>query len=92
MAAISTELSRLAELTQQMASSSLGIVDTNKFLEALYKARDGQEVPAVAVIRTLGIESWLKNLSNRRILVGDDEAPRESVKGLAPTFISAEKS
>jgi hypothetical protein len=44
-----------------MSSGSLGIVEAKKFLEALRKARHGEEVPAVTLTRTLGIELWLRN-------------------------------
>jgi asparagine synthase (glutamine-hydrolysing) len=65
--AISAEWTHLAELTQHMVSSSLQIVDADKFSEALQKARHGQEVPTVTVMRTLGIESWLQGLRNCKI-------------------------
>jgi asparagine synthase (glutamine-hydrolysing) len=91
-AAVSTEWASLAGIIQHMISSSLGVVDAGKFSEVLRKARDGQEVVIVTLMRTLRIEVWLRNLSNRGILVGMDQQTHESMNGLAPTVISAEKN
>jgi len=92
LATISADWTRYSDLTQHMVSGSLGIVDTKKFLEALQKARQGQEVSAVTIMRTLGIEFWLTNLNHRRILVGSEKDVQDLRKGLAPTPISAEKN
>jgi asparagine synthase (glutamine-hydrolysing) len=63
--AISAQWAALVEMTQHMTSSSLGIVDREKFLDALEKARCGQEVPIVSLMRTFGIELWLRNLKHQ---------------------------
>lgn len=63
LAAISAESFQFAEMTRDMRVSSLGIVDANGFSEALRKAGHGQEVPAVALMRTRGIELWLRNVA-----------------------------
>jgi len=68
LVAISAEWTYFTEMTQRMVSSSLGIVEAKKFLEALQKARLGQEVSAVTIMRTLGIESWLQGLRNYKLL------------------------
>lgn len=52
----------LVNTTLNMVSSSLGIVDPGAVLEALQKARSGQDVPIVILSRTLCVEDWLKNL------------------------------
>jgi asparagine synthase (glutamine-hydrolysing) len=62
MADISADWVSYAGLTERMICSSLGIVQTEKFLEALQKARQGKEVSMVWVMRTLSIETWLRNL------------------------------
>jgi asparagine synthase (glutamine-hydrolysing) len=92
MAAISADWNRYSDLTQHMASGSLGIVDPQGFLDVLQKIRHGQEVPTITVIRTLSIEFWLTNLKHHRILVRNEKDVRELRKGLAPTPISAEKN
>jgi asparagine synthase (glutamine-hydrolysing) len=90
--AILVEWTHFTELTRHMVSSSLGIVDAKSFSETLLKARHGQEIPTVIVMRTLAIESWLKNLGTRRIIVSMDKGGREPSKRLVPNVISAEKT
>jgi len=71
--AISAEWAAVTEMTKSMASGSLGIVNENKLSEILEKARHGEEVQMTTVIRTLGVESWLKNLRAWRVT--DDFSP-----------------
>jgi len=92
MVAVATEWASLTELSQQMVRSSLRVVDKQRISEALQKARQGQEVAMVPLIRTLAVEAWVRHLSNSGILVGTDEATRNSLRSLTPTVISAEKS
>jgi asparagine synthase (glutamine-hydrolysing) len=61
LAAISADWTRYSEITRHMAASGpLGIVDAKEFLEALQKACLGQAVSTVAILRTLGLERWLR--------------------------------
>ncbi len=62
MVAISNDWAHFAEMTQNMLSSSLGIVDPERISEALQKVRRGEEVPMVTLRRTLFLEGWLKDL------------------------------
>jgi asparagine synthase (glutamine-hydrolysing) len=62
LVAIAADWPRYAEMTQHMASSSLGIVEARKFLEVLQKARRGEVVPTVILMRTIMVEGWLRNL------------------------------
>jgi asparagine synthase (glutamine-hydrolysing) len=66
--AIAAEWPHLLELGQHMFLSSLGIADSPSFVEALQKSRQGIEVPLVPLMRTLGMELWLRNSSTRRVL------------------------
>jgi len=59
---ISKEWTHWAEMTQQMVSSSLGIVHPERISEALQKARPGEEVPIVTLMRTIFVEEWLRDL------------------------------
>ena len=54
-----------------MLLGSLGIADSTRFVESLQKTRQGADVPIVPLMRTLGIELWLRNLTTRHVL-GDD--------------------
>jgi len=57
---ISTDWANLLERTQNMISSSLGIVDSARLLAALQKGRRGEEVPVVTLMRTIYVEGWLR--------------------------------
>jgi asparagine synthase (glutamine-hydrolysing) len=61
-AAIMTEWHRFADVNQRNASASLGIIDSRIFSESLLKARHGQEVSIVILLRTVAIELWLETL------------------------------
>jgi asparagine synthase (glutamine-hydrolysing) len=68
MVAISNDWAHFAEMTQNMLSSSLGIVRSESIREALQKVRRGEEVPMITLKRTLFLESWLKDLCALRII------------------------
>jgi asparagine synthase (glutamine-hydrolysing) len=65
---IAAEWPHLLELGQHMLMRSLGIVDSAIFTEALQKMRQGADVPVIPLMRTVGIELWLRNLTTRRVL------------------------
>ena len=60
--AISNDWVHFAGMTQNMLSSSLGIVDSERISEALQKVRRGEETPMITLRRTLCLEAWLKDL------------------------------
>lgn len=68
MVFIFTEWASLVEMSRNMTSGSLGIVDPKSFSGALQKARQGQAVPIATIMRTLGIEFWLRSLCKQRVL------------------------
>jgi asparagine synthase (glutamine-hydrolysing) len=70
MAAISKEYISLIEMSHEMLAASREIIDASAFCEAVQKARQGQEIRIVAMKRTLEIESWLRIIRDRGILVG----------------------
>ena len=45
-----------------MFSVSLGLVDADRYLETLQKARRGEEVPMLHLRRTMSIEGWLADV------------------------------
>jgi asparagine synthase (glutamine-hydrolysing) len=65
---IASHWTDLIALIQPMLASELGIIDAVRFRSALRKARERQEVPLVPLLRTLVVESWLKNLQACNIL------------------------
>jgi asparagine synthase (glutamine-hydrolysing) len=62
MRAISADLPRLVHLSQEMLSSSLGIVNARAFSQALSDAAAEREIPVVILRRTLGLELWIRAL------------------------------
>jgi asparagine synthase (glutamine-hydrolysing) len=62
LVAISTEWSNLGEMTHCMLGASLGIVNPCQLRDAVQKAQKGQLTAVVQLMRTLGIEHWLRNL------------------------------
>jgi len=71
MVTISNDWARFAEMTQNMLSSSLGIVDPERISEALRMVRRGEEVPMVTLRRTLFLEAWLKDIRKWGIMNPD---------------------
>jgi asparagine synthase (glutamine-hydrolysing) len=65
---ISREWSHWAELTQHMLSGSRGIVDSDRISEVLQKARGGEDVRTITLMRTFFVEEWLRNLQTLGIL------------------------
>jgi asparagine synthase (glutamine-hydrolysing) len=61
LAAISALWESFAHLGTNMVAASLGIVDAHLFTEILQKAREGQQVPLVSLLRTLDVEIWLRS-------------------------------
>lgn len=66
--AISTMWPKMMGANQQMVSSRLGIVDLNLLRTAVEKALQGQEVPLIPLMRTLGVEMWLRHLARCGLL------------------------
>lgn len=62
LAGIAADWPHLAEMTQHMVTSSLGIVESTEFVEVLRKGRCGERIPTVPLVRTIVVEAWLKNL------------------------------
>ena len=56
------------EMGHHIISSSVGIMDSNRFLEALQKARRNEEIPVESLIQTLKLELWLRHLVTERVL------------------------
>jgi asparagine synthase (glutamine-hydrolysing) len=70
MIAVSRDWAELSHVIRNMLSASLGIVNSQAFSGALQKARDGREIHIVHMMRTLGVEFWLRHLRERNLLAG----------------------
>ena len=49
-------------------TASLGFVDPEAFHRGLEKARNGRETSPIALLRTIGMEAWLRNLASEGLL------------------------
>ena len=63
LSAIVSEARTLNEMSQNLISASLGMVDAAKFREAIERVRVGQVVPIIPLTRTIAIELWLRGQS-----------------------------
>jgi len=59
----STEWPSFCEIGQQIRAGVIGIVDPDRFAEALLKARNSEEVSRDLLKSTLTLESWLNHLA-----------------------------
>jgi asparagine synthase (glutamine-hydrolysing) len=64
IASLLTQWSHFARPDEPMVCDSLGILDSGAFKEMLRQAHDGREVPVVTLLRTLGMEVWIRGLLN----------------------------
>jgi asparagine synthase (glutamine-hydrolysing) len=58
----------LAEMTQNMMSASFGIVDPGRISNALHRARRGEEISTITLMRTIFLEEWIRDLHTSRII------------------------
>jgi asparagine synthase (glutamine-hydrolysing) len=64
----STEWPSLVDVGQHIIGSSLGIIDPDRFANALEKAQYNEIVPIGSLRRTLALESWLRQLATQGAL------------------------
>jgi len=65
---ISTHFSEYVQLSRDMVSASLGIVNPESFRKTLEEARGGQDVAVRPLLRAAAIECWLRGLQAQGIL------------------------
>jgi len=80
---ISRDWANLMKMTQNMVSSSLGIVDSGRISEALQAARRGEEVRILTLMRTIQLESWLTNV--REVGIVNLDTTRKPELGWQPS-------
>jgi asparagine synthase (glutamine-hydrolysing) len=66
--AIAREWTTLYAMTRHMVSSALGFVDQEALVGALEKARYGNGINIVGMLRTVSVESWLQELTRYDVL------------------------
>jgi asparagine synthase (glutamine-hydrolysing) len=64
----STEWPSQLEVGLQIAGGSAGIIDPDRFGEALRKARRDEIAPIESLKRTLTLESWLRHLGTKQLI------------------------
>jgi asparagine synthase (glutamine-hydrolysing) len=62
LASVSTDWTSLSEVALQLVCSSLGIVSARAFYESLRRARGGEAIPIVTLVRTVCVEYWLRSV------------------------------
>ncbi len=67
----------LPEIGQHIVSCAIGIVDPDRFAEALQKARRNEDVPFGSLKRTLTLESWLRHLTPQGVLTNSVSTKRQ---------------
>ena len=65
--AVSEDWPDLVMKITHMVSASMGIVHRESFVNALMRARNGEEVPMIPMLRTLALEFWLRRIAAHRI-------------------------
>jgi asparagine synthase (glutamine-hydrolysing) len=68
IAAITNQYPQLVAMCEDMVSGSLGFVAPDLFRGALEDVRLGRIAPGMSLMRTLGVECWLKNLRAHGLL------------------------
>jgi hypothetical protein len=71
------ETPHLPEIGQHVVSGAIGIVDSDRFAEALQKARRNEDVPIGSLNRTLTLESWLRHLMLQGVLTNSVSNKRQ---------------
>jgi asparagine synthase (glutamine-hydrolysing) len=78
MAALASGCARWTEMSQNMMSAALGVIDPMRFCEAVQKGRRGESIPVVVMHRTLAFEFWLRAIGDQGILL---PIPSKIVRG-----------
>jgi hypothetical protein len=73
---ISPEFHLFDQSSESMILSSLGIVDSAAFRQELERARLGRGTHPIAMLRTIGIEGWLRSIVGRGLLKFEPAAPQ----------------
>jgi len=89
LASLSRQATELAQIGGQMVSTLFGIVDAKGFSDVIQRARDGQMVLMVTLMRTLQLESWLRTLIKQGLIDQASPPPVATTSGDAaqtPSF------
>lgn len=82
LAAITSQWASLSEISRDMVSESLGIIDGDAFRATLQRVRHGQEAAVLPLIRSILIEMWLKTLADSDLFDLSGSSARNGVPGI----------
>lgn len=68
MQAVLNEWNALVETLSTLTMADLGIVNSEVLYRHLQRAHRGEEVPMIPLMRTIGIEFWLRHVSERGLV------------------------
>jgi len=85
---ISSEWATFSEISRNMISAAIGIVEPSEFLDALVRVRRGQPVRMAQLMHTFAIEIWLRNL-RRHGLLASDRGEDAAFQGIWPEIAIA---
>lgn len=80
LATLASNWSEIDKLSGNLLCAQIGIVESEKFLHVLQRARHGIEAPVIRIMRTLGLEFWLRTLEEHRLLDARDVLMRATPK------------
>lgn len=87
---LGNHLAELERLFESPISSELGFVDGEKLMESFRGAMHGKDIHIVRLLRTVGLEIWLRDLSSRNLLKqpSEDLIPQYAIpnEGCATRF------
>jgi len=75
----SMEWPSLSETGRYIIGNSVGIIDSDRFSEALQKAWCNEDVSVESLRRTLTLEFWLRHLTIHGVLTSSVSAKREEI-------------
>jgi asparagine synthase (glutamine-hydrolysing) len=78
----SPEWPGLVTIGQHITSNSIGIVDRDRFVQALQQARRNEDVPIGSLKRVVTLESWLRHLTVQGVLVDSTPLEKQSNRRL----------
>ncbi len=73
----STEWPSLVEIGQHICSGSIGIVDRDRFAQALQETRRNEDLSVGSLKRIVTFESWLRHLTIQGVLANSMSAKRQ---------------
>jgi asparagine synthase (glutamine-hydrolysing) len=88
MVAIAKNAEALLVMSANMASESLGVVDSQRFTDVLHDACRGLEVAPVPIMRTVQLELWIKHLASSGLINNLPHSGQKQESGAEHTVLA----